>query len=232
MSKETLLEIEKDLVRGRLNKYTRRAFQMLPELDQPHILDIGCGSGVPTLELARLSDGQIIGLDIDPSLLDQLTKKIEEAGLLDRVKTLKRSMLGLDFPDESFDLIWAEGSIVRIGFERGLKEWRRFLKPHGFLVVHDEITNITGKLEQISGCGYDLLGHFTLSEDIWWTEYYGPWEKRIREMRKKYSDDPKALLELDKEQREIELFKSNPRRYSSVFFVMQTRSAPVVAASR
>jgi len=161
MSKETLFEI-KDLLRGRLNKYTRRAFQMLPELDQPHILDIGCGSGVPTMELARLSDGQIIGLDIDSSLLDQLAKKIEEAGLSDRVKTLKCSMLELDFPDESFDLIWAEGSIARIGFERGLKEWRRFLKPKGFLIVHDEVTNITQKLEQISGCGYELLGHFTL----------------------------------------------------------------------
>ena len=229
MSKETLFEI-KDLLRGRLNKYTRRAFQMLPELDQPHILDIGCGSGVPTMELARLSDGQIIGLDIDSSLLDQLAKKIEEAGLSDRVKTLKCSMLELDFPDESFDLIWAEGSIARIGFERGLKEWRRFLKPKGFLIVHDEVTNITQKLEQISGCGYELLGHFTLPKDTWWTEYYGPWEERIHEMRKKYSDDPQALLELDKEQQEIELFKANPRRYSSVFFVMQTHSAPVVAA--
>jgi ubiquinone/menaquinone biosynthesis C-methylase UbiE len=223
MRRETLLEVDKDLVRGRLNKYTRRAFQMLPELDQPRILDIGCGSGVPTMELARLSDGQIIGLDIDPSLLDKLTKKIEEAGLSDRVKTLKCSMFELDFPDESFDIIWAEGSIARIGFERGLKEWRRFLKPNGFLVVHDEITNITQKLEQISGCGYDLLGHFTSSEDIWWTEYYRPLEKRIREMRKKYSDDPQALLELDKEQREVELFKANPRRCSSVFFVMQKR---------
>ncbi len=231
MSKETLFEIDKDPFRERLNKYTRRAFQMLPELAQPRILDIGCGSGVPTMELARLSDGQIIGLDIDPSLLDKLTKKIEEAGLSDRVKTLKCSMLELDFPDESFDIIWAEGSIARIGFERGLKEWRRFLKPHGFLVVHDEITNITQELAQIPGCGYDLLGHFTLSEDIWWTEYYGPWEKRIREMRIEYADEPKALLELDKEQREVELYKANPRRYSSVFFVMQTHSAPVVAAS-
>jgi ubiquinone/menaquinone biosynthesis C-methylase UbiE len=231
MGRETLLEVEKDLVRERLNKYTRRAFQMLPELDQPHILDIGCGSGVPTMELARLSDGQIIGLDIDPSLLDQLAKKIEEAGLSDRVKTLKRSMLELDFPDESFDIIWAEGSIARVGFERGLKEWRRFLKLNGFLVVHDEMTNITQKLEQISVCGYDLLGHFTLSEDIWWAEYYGPWEKRIREMRIEYADEPQALLELDKEQREVELFKASPRGYSSVFFVMQTHSAPVVAAS-
>ena len=222
MSKETLFEI-KDLLRGRLNKYTRRAFQILPELDKPHILDVGCGSGVPTMELARLSNGQIIGLDIAPSLLDKLTKKIEEAGLSDRVKTLECSMFELDFPDESFDIIWAEGSIARIGFERGLKEWRRFLKPNGFLVVHDEITNIAQKLEQISGCGYDLLGHFTLSEDIWWTEYYGPWEKRIHEMRRQHSNEPKALLKLDKEQREIELFKASPRRYSSVFFVMQKR---------
>ena len=221
MSKETIFA--KDRFRERLNKYTRRAFQMLPELDKPHILDIGCGSGVPTLELARLSDGPIIGLDIALSLLDKLAKKIEEAGLSDRVTTLKCSMFELDFPDESFDVIWAEGSIARIGFERGLKEWRRFLKPHGFLVVHDEITNITKKLEQISGCGYDLLGHFTLPEGTWWTEYYGPLEKRVNEMRIKHADEPQACLELDKEQREIDMFKQNPRRYSSVFFVMQKR---------
>ena len=196
---------------------------MLPELDKPRVLDVGCGSGVPTMELARLSNGQIIGLDIDQSLLDKLASKIEEAGLSDRVKTLKCSMFELDFPDESFDIIWAEGSIARIGFEKGLKEWRRFLKPNGFLVVHDEITNITRKLEGVSSCGYDLLGHFTLPGDTWWTEYYGPWEKRIDEMRREHSDEPAALLDLDKEQREIELFKANPRRYSSVFLIMQKR---------
>jgi len=223
MSKETSFEIDRDPFRERLNKHTRKAFQMLPELDQPHILDIGCGSGVPTMELARLSNGQIIGLDIDQSLLDELARKIEEAGLSGRVETLKRSMFELDFPDESFDIIWAEGSISRIGFESGLKEWRRFLKPNGFLVVHDEITNITKKLEQIASGGYDLLGHFTLPEDIWWTEYYGPLEKRMNEMRTKHADEPQALLKLDKEQREIDLFKANPRRYGSVFFVMQKR---------
>jgi ubiquinone/menaquinone biosynthesis C-methylase UbiE len=223
MSKERSFEIDRDPIRERLNEYTREAFQMLPELDKPHILDIGCGSGVPTLELARLSNGQIIGLDIEQSLLDRLARKAEEAGLSYRVTTLKCSMFDLDFPDESFDIIWAEGSIARIGFERGLKEWRRFLKPHGFLVVHGETENITKKLEQISHCGYDLLGHFTLPEDTWWTEYYGPLEKRVNEMRRKYVDEPQALLELDKEQREIDLFKANPTRYSSVFFIMQKR---------
>jgi len=221
MSKETIFA--KDRFRERLNKYTRRAFQMLPELDKPHVLDVGCGSGVPTMELARLSNGQIIGLDIDQSILDQLARKIEEAGLSDRVKTLKCSVFDLDFPDESFDIIWAEGSIARIGFEKGLKEWRRFLKPNGFLVVHDEITDMTKKLEQIPNCGYDLLEHFILPKDTWWTEYYGPLEKRVNELRAKHSDEPQALLELDKEQREIDMFKANSRRYSSVFFVMQKR---------
>ena len=223
MTEETILETDKDLLREGLIKYTRKAFHMLPKLDKPCILDVGCGSGIPTMELARLSNGQIIGLDINQPLLDRLRRKIEKAGLSDRVKTLKRSMFDMDFLDESFDIIWAEGSISVIGFKRGLKEWRRFLKPNGFLVVHDDIENITEKLEQVSSCGYDLLEHFTLHEDTWWIEYYAPLEKRINEIRTKHTDDPKALVALDNDQREIDMFKKNPKRYGSVFLIMTKR---------
>ena len=194
---------------------------MLPVLYKPRILDVGCGSGGPTLELARLSQGEIVGLDINQPFLDRLTRKIEEAGLSDRVKPLHCSMFEMDFPDESFDIIWAEGSISRIGFEKGLKEWRRFLKPSGFLVVHDEIKGTTNKLEQIFDGGYELLGYFSLPEDAWWTEYYGPLEKRIQELRMKYIHDQEALKALDKKQIEIDMFKKNPKSYGSVFIVMQ-----------
>lgn len=194
---------------------------MLPRLDKPHILDIGCGSGVPTLELARLSHGQIIGVDIDQMLLEDLTRKVSEAGLSDRITVLKCSVFELDFPDDSFDIIWSEGSIFTIGFERGLTEWRRFLAPNGFLVVHDDIQNLTEKIKQISRCGYTLLEHFTVSSDTWWAEYYAPLEKYILEVRTEYNDDPTVLLTIDDEQREIDMFKKNPGRYSSVFFVMQ-----------
>ena len=221
MTEDILSDLHEDSLREGLSKYTRKAYQMLPKLAKPRVLDVGCGSGVPTMELARLSDGQIIGLDINQSLLDKLKRKIEEAGFSNRVKTLECSMFEMDFPDESFDIIWAEGSISRIGFEKGLREWRRFLKPGGFLVVHDEIKSTTNKLEQIVDGGYKLLGYFSLPEDAWWIEYYGPLEKRIQELRMKYIHDPEALKTLDKKQIEIDMFKTNPKSYGSVFIVMQ-----------
>ena len=221
MTEEAQFQVQKDLIRKRLLKYTRKAFRMLPQLDKPRIIDIGCGSGVPTLELARLSQGKVIGIDIDQSALDKFAREIEEAGLTDQVQAVNCSIFDMNFTEESFDIIWSEGSIYVIGFERGLREWRRFLKPGGFIVVHDEKGNIKDKLRQISDCGYKLLGYFTLSEDTWWTEYFAPLEKWIAESRARYTDDPKTTEELHQAQVELDMFKKNPERNSSVYFVLK-----------
>ena len=221
MTRDIHHELQKDQFRAHLLRYTRQAFQMLPALDAPAILDIGCGSGVPTLELARLSSGQIVGVDIDPVCVDELARKAAAAGCADRVKALHSSLFALDFPDESFDILWAEGSIALIGFERGLTEWRRLLKPHGFLVIHDEIGNLRQKLRLIPTSGYALLSHFIVAAATWWQEYYRPLESRIRELRASYADDPQALAVLAAEEREVEMVKQSPERYASVFFVLQ-----------
>ena len=43
------------------NESTRRAFNSIPRLKKnPFILDIGCGQGMQTIELAKISDGKII----------------------------------------------------------------------------------------------------------------------------------------------------------------------------
>jgi ubiquinone/menaquinone biosynthesis C-methylase UbiE len=223
LSREAQFQRQKDGIRKRLLKYTRKAFRMLPQLDKPRILDIGCGSGIPTMELARLSNGEIVGLDIDQDALDTFRKSIEKAGLSDRVKVINRSLLDMEFPDESFDVIWAEGSISVIGFKKGLQEWKRLLKPGGFMVVHDERGNVEEKLEQISSCGYELMGYFELDEATWWTEYFAPLEKLIFETRKKYSDSPVVFESLNDAQRELDMFRKNPERNSSVCFVMKKR---------
>jgi ubiquinone/menaquinone biosynthesis C-methylase UbiE len=218
---ERELQVCKDRLREGLVKYTRKAFQMLPRMDKPRILDMGCGSGIPTLELARLSKGEVIGIDIDQPALGRLTTKIEEAGLTGRVKAVNRSMFDTDFVDASFDVIWSEGSIYAIGFERGLREWKRLVKPNGFMVVHDEQGDVTGKLEQISNCGYELLGYFILGEDTWWTEYFAPLEKLIAQSRGRHTDDLEVLEELHKCQKELDMFEEHPERNSSVYFIMK-----------
>jgi len=218
---EEELQAYKDHLREGLVKYTRKAFRTLPKMAIPYILDIGCGSGVPTMELARLSQGEVIGIDIDQPALDKFITKIKEAGLINRVQAVNRSILDMDFPDESFDIIWAEGSIAVIGFEKGLKEWRRLLKTGGFLVVHDELGDLIEKQRQISKCGYELINHFVLSEDIWWHEYYAPLEKKLNEVRAEHASDQKTIAVFNDEQREIDTFKRDPKSYRSVFFIMR-----------
>ena len=216
-------EAGKDRVRARLLKFTRKAFQLLPRLDSPSILDVGCGSGVSTIELAKLCNGRIIALDIDEHAVDRLDAKIKKAGLSHRMKTLKRSMVDMDFPEQSFDIIWSEGSIYVVGFENGLREWSRFLKPNGFLVVHDETGNIGEKLRQITSCGYDLIDYFILDQDVWWTDYCAPLQRLIDKIRLQCAGEPEALALLEHNQQEIDMFKVYPERYHSTFFIMRKR---------
>jgi len=221
MSEDVLSDINLDYLRKRFIKYTRKAFQMLPKLEKPRILDIGCGSGLPTIELAKLSDGEIIGIDIDQFELDKLNRRIEEEGFSSRIKTFNCSIFEADFPEESFDIIWAEGAIRIMGFEKSLKEWHRLLKPHGFLVVHEEINMVSNKLEKIPGWDYKLRDHFSLPEDEWWTDFYKPLEIQIKELFLKYKNNSEALKILKKYQNEIDMVKRNPKEYTSAFYIMQ-----------
>jgi len=220
---KTNFETAKDRARERLNKFTAKAFQMVPRMDKPRILDVGCGTGVPTLKLAELSNGHITAIDIDQDAVDKLKRKIKEAGLSGRVKAMSRSMLDMDFPEESFDIIWAEGSIDHVGFERGLKELGRFLKPKGCLAVHDHNSNLTQKLNDVPTAGYELLGYFNLDEQTWKKEYFFPMQRLINETRSKHGNDRDMLALLDKEQQEIDVFKKDPASCCSVFFIMRKR---------
>ena len=214
-----LPEIDTDPFRERLNKYTVLAFQMLPKLECPRILDIGCGSGVPTIVLANLIDGEIIGIDTNQRLLDRFKNKVEKLGLSNRVFIKNCSLFDMDFPDESFDVIWAEGSVNVIGFEKALKDWRFLLKSGGFLVVHDGVKTIATKLNKLPDFGFVLVNHFVLPENVW-IDYFERLQRQINEWRKN-AKSPESLNLIERYQNDVNLFKKNPKENVSGFYLFQ-----------
>ena len=216
----------RDGIRRRLLKYTRKAFKLLPQLDHPRILDIGCGSGVPTLELARLSNGEIVAVDSDAAALQILDSRIKKLKLSGRVKTLNCTIAEMKFPLPSFDLIWAEGSIFVLGFEKSLRAWRPLLMPRGFLVMHDEKGDVEAKLKTIAGCGFALLSYFCLDRHVWWDEYFAPLEKLIKETQNRSEAGVEPDAEVLQAQKDLEIFKDNPQASESACFIMQRAGPP------
>ena len=94
----------------------------LPLSEHKKILDIGCGSGMQTLTLARyFPDSQITASDIHQPFLDELPKRAKRAGLDERIVTQRASMDNLPFEEKSFDSIRAEGSAFIMGLSSALK---------------------------------------------------------------------------------------------------------------
>ncbi|MDR7316508.1 class I SAM-dependent methyltransferase [Brevibacillus nitrificans] len=246
MSQHPFFEIHKGLPRegpGN-NASTRKAFQLLKGLpSQPQILDVGCGPGMQTLELASLAGGTITAVDRHEPFLQQLNQKKAELGLTDKIKTVQGDMFALPFAEQSMDLIWSEGAIYIIGFERGLREWRKLLRPNGYMVV-SELTWLTeerperieafwmehypaiqraeANQKMVEQAGYRLLHQFPLPEAGWW-EYYKPMQERIHMLREQYAGQIDMQQGLDEAQGEIELYREFGAYYGYTFYILQRR---------
>ena len=89
MSNINSYRTEKENIRKNLLKYTIKAFKKLPKIKEPCILDVGCGSGIPTIELAKLSKGHVTGIDIDEDSLKILKRKIKDFELKNQISVIK-----------------------------------------------------------------------------------------------------------------------------------------------
>ncbi|MCU0690101.1 MAG: class I SAM-dependent methyltransferase [Polyangiaceae bacterium] len=129
-----------EVLRASFLDHTRAAYRLLPDLVRPRILDLGCGRGLPTLEISQLSDGDIVAIDTDSAALAYLQARIEEADLSRQINVVHVSIYETGFPDGLFDVIWEEGVMHLLDSSRSLPECRRLLKPGGFLVMHEDVT--------------------------------------------------------------------------------------------
>ena len=204
------------------------------------IADIGCGSGAQTITLAQNIEGHITAVDLFPEFLDKLNVRSEELGIQERIKTIEKSMEDLPFDNEEFDIVWSEGAIYNMGFEAGIKKWKNYLKPGGYLGVSEitwitnsrpkeveeywnmeypEIDTASNKIKILEENGYSPVGYFVLLQNSWIDNYYKPIEERFSSFLEKHNNSEIARNIVEAEKEEIKLYKKYKDYYSYGFYI-------------
>jgi SAM-dependent methyltransferase len=219
---------------------TRRALSMLDGLPPtPRIVDFGCGEGVATLVLARATTGNITAVEIYRPFLNQLEAQAATEGLTERIRTVEADMADPPFPDGSFDLVWSEGAIYIVGFEQGLRRWRRLLRAGGFIAVtevswlsearprkavdfwateYPAMTSIEENVGKLCSAGFEPVGHFILPPGDG-ENYYGPLQEQLTVFRSEKSGNADAQEFADSLKREIDVWKEHGDNFGYVFYL-------------
>ena len=106
---------------------------MIPLKTHPIILDAGCGPGMQTMDLARLStDADITAIDQFEHFVAEANRRAKAAGWENRVQA-KTGDMGSLTDGVKYDIIWSEGALYFLGVENGLRYWKQFLNADGYV---------------------------------------------------------------------------------------------------
>ncbi|MFB6341919.1 class I SAM-dependent methyltransferase [Saccharicrinis sp. FJH62] len=220
---------------------TLKALSFLEHLpDEPEIADLGCGTGGQTMVLAQHTGGKITGVDLFPSFVNLFNRNAEALHLQNRVKGIVGSMDDLSFEPESLDLIWSEGSIYNIGFEKGLQYWRRFLKNDGYVVVSEAswftnerpaeiddfwmdaypgIDTVPNKLAQMQKAGYFPVAAFVLPVNCWTEHFYDQQVQPRENFLKNHAGNIFAEGFIATERHQETLYRKYNQYYGYAFYI-------------
>ena len=204
------------------------------------IADIGCGTGSSALLLASLLNAQVKAVDLFQDFIEVLEGAATHAPLATTRSPSLRACARLPFGDEEYDVIWSEGAIYNIGFERGVKDWNRYLKAGGLLVVSEitwttashpselqrhwegeypEIDTASSKIGVMEKSGYSPIGYFVLPEHCWLENYYWPMQNSFSEFLSRNANNEEAQAIVEAEKKEISLYKRYKNYYSYGVYV-------------
>lgn len=220
---------------------TIKALSFIDNLtNESKIADIGCGTGGQTMVIANNTSGNITGIDLSPIFIDLFNVNSQKLNLQNRVNGIVGSMDNLPFQNEELDLIWSEGAIYNIGFERGINEWYKFLKKGAFLAVsevswfteerpveidefwnneYQEIDTISYKVTQMQKAGYIPVANFVLPENCWTEHFYAPQVYAQEKFLQKYVGNKNAEELVENQRHEAELYYKYKEFYGYVFYI-------------
>jgi len=220
---------------------TIKALSFLDNLNKNlRVADLGCGTGGQTMVLAQNITGNITGVDFSPDFVNIFNDNAKKLNLQERVNGIVGSMENLPFQKEEFDLIWSEGAIANIGFEKGLNYWKDFLKKDGYIALTYEswftderpaeiekwwvdavpgISTIGHNISIMQKADYSLVAAFTLPEKCWTDNYFIPREAAGKALLEKYAGNKTVEAFIATMKYEAELYSKYKQYYGYVFYI-------------
>ena len=118
-----------------MNRQLAKRARVAPE---DRILDAGCGVGGSSFWLVKTYGASVIGITLVATQVELARQFARERGLQDQVFFEQQDFLCTNFPDDHFDVVWAQESVCHARDKRAfLAEAYRVLKPGGRMVMAD-----------------------------------------------------------------------------------------------
>ena len=119
------------------------------------VLDYGCGNGVHTKFFAEHAR-ELVGVDLSEGVLAIARRNAEKEKVENKAKFLAMDCEKLEFPDNSFDVVFDGGTFSSLDFDKAVAEITRVLRPDGVLVGietfgHNPLANAKRVLNRITG---------------------------------------------------------------------------------
>jgi len=130
---------------------------------EEYVLDAGCGGGLTACHLAKTIGCKIIGVDINPQMVEKACLRAEKEGVSHLVEFRVADVYNLPFANNHFDLVIAESITVFLDKAKVYQEFYRVLKPEGrvadleMALLAELPVNLRMQMEACFGSGTDPL---------------------------------------------------------------------------
>lgn len=204
------------------------------------VVDVGCGTGSSALVLVKTLCTEVTAIDLFPQFIEILRDRAKDAGVDSLLHGVVGSMDELPFESNSLDLLWCEGAIYNIGFERGMREWSCLLKTGGYIAVteptwltnerpkeidrfwndaYPEVETMPVKIMKMMNAGFVPVGAFVLPDECWTTNYYVPQRQAQDYFMQRHCNDEFAAELVKNQRHEAEMYAKYKQYYGYVFYI-------------
>jgi len=150
------------------DKQLEDALSIISEINNPRVLEIGCGLGSESLFMS-MKGASVLGIDINSERLNTATarKKIIEKALGKKLGCEFKNLSVLDLNEEQkYDLIWMEQAFHHLEpREEVVKKISQLLKPEGTVIISEaNAWNPLIQIQLLMRRGFKTIKYYTDSD--------------------------------------------------------------------